>query len=294
MKHRSAIGCKGGIKGILLGLLALIAVVGAGLWVYFFVLLKPDNLIRQEIYKGVFLTVEDIPGQFGDGKVMIAEIHWDEPGVEMYFRPFRPRASGKMHYTLMPADYLRWDADLDLMINTTRYYPEEWWKCFPGKQVNTLETLVWNGRASHIHQNSYMFGWNENEEFLFEATKPPSPEFLEQLKWGIGVQSISLFEGMVREAALGRNVVEDARTFMAVDPDKKILWLIVGEKISELGINMIASRQGAIFGGQLDTQDASNMIIGSGARGVKTMTGIRGRRMLAATLGIRAEPIPEI
>lgn len=294
MKQRDLRSCRGGIMRMLIVILAVGLLVAIGFWVFFFVYLKPDNLIRQEIYRGVYLTVEDIPGQYGKGKVMIAEIHWDEPGVELYFRPFRPRNSGEMHYTLMPADYLMRDADLDLMINTTRYYPEEWWKCFPGKQVNSLETLVWNGRVSHIHRHSYMFGWNEKEEFLYEATKPPSPAFLDQLKWGIGVQSITLNEGMIREAALGKNVVRDARTFLAVDPDEKILWLIVGERISELGINMIALRQGAIIGSQLDTQDASNMVIGSGARGVKSMTGIRGRRMLAATLGIRAEPIPEI
>ena len=292
MRPGSQINSSGKVKQILVVLLAVAGMGAIAVWVYFFVLLKPENMLRQEIFKGVYLTVDDIPSQFGSGKVMIAEIHWDEPGVELYFRPFRPRSTGKMHYSLLPADYLIREANLGIMVNTTRYYPEEWYKCFPFKQVNTLETLVWNGNVSHIHQHSYMFGWNEKDEFLYEFTKPPSQEFLSQLRWGIGVQSISLHQGQIRDAALGANVVRDARTFLAVDPDEKILWMIVGEKISELGINQIASRQGAIVGGQLDTQDASHMIIGSGARGVKSMSGIRGRRMLAGTMGVRAEPLP--
>ena len=35
------------------------------------------------------------------------------------------------------------------------------------------------------------------------------------------------------------------------------------------------------------------MIIGSGASGVRALTGIRGRRMLAGTMGVRAERLPE-
>ena len=87
--------------------------------------------------------------------------------------------------------------------------------------------------------------------------------------------------------------VFDARTFLGVDPVEKVLWLIVGEKISERGINAVASRQGVQIGGQLDTQDASTMIIGSKARSVRTLTGIRGRRPLAGVMGVRAEPISD-
>jgi hypothetical protein len=239
------------------------------------------------------LTVKDIPGEFGEGKVMIAEIHWDEPGVELFFRPFYPRVSGKMHYSLLPADYLRWKYDLSVMVNTTRYYPGEWWKSYPLRRVNSLETLVWEGGVSHIHPLSYMFGWDADENFLYEFSKPPSSEFLETLRWGIGVQSITINDGQIRLGAMDRNEIRDARTFLGVDPVRKVLWLIVGEKLSELGMNTIASNQGVMVGGQLDSQDASTMILGSGAIGVDSLTGIRGRRPLGAVMGVRAERLRE-
>jgi hypothetical protein len=282
----------GGFRFLLFSLVGL-ACLGLCLLLVFFVILSPKNLPRQEIYRGVFLTVEEIPEEFGKGKVMIAEIHWDEPGVELYFSPFRQNDSQGRHFTLLPADYLRWEADLDLMVNTTRYYPEEWWQSWPLRSVSSLETLVWDGTVSHIHPLSYMFGWDEDENFIYQNSKPPSAEFLVQLKWGMGVQSVSIHNGQIREGALDRNIVYDARTFLGVDPVDKVLWLIVGETISEIGMNTIATKQGVIVGGQLDTQDASNMIIGSDASGVRALTGIRGRRMLGGTMGVRAERLPE-
>ena len=286
-------GIKGGIVRTLVITLACLAIAGLCLLLTFYTLFRPKDLLRQEIYQGVFLTIDQVPADFGKGKVMIAEIHWDEPGVEIYFRPFRPYDGSGTDFDLLPADYLRWKDGLDLMVNTTRYYPEEWWRSLPFKQVNTLETLVLNGTVSHIHPLSYMFGWDEDWEFKYEYSKPPSPEFLSQIEWGIGVQSISIHNGQINEAAMDTNVFYDARTFMGVDPVEKVLWLIVAENISEIGMNRIASAQGVIVGGQLDSQDASHMIIGTGAKGVRAFTGIRGRRMLAATLGIRAEKLPE-
>ncbi len=282
-----------GVCRVLLLSVVGLACLGLGALLVLSFILSPKNLPRKEIYKGVFLTVEEIPEEFGEGKIMIAEIHWDEPGVELCFRPFRTDDPGGTLFTLLPADYLRWSADWDILINTTRYYPEEWWRSWPLKQVNSLETLVLDGSVSHIHPLSYMFGWDEDWNFLYQYSKPPTSEFLAQLRWGMGVQSVSIHNGQINEAALDRNVVYDARTFIGVDPVEKILWLIVGETISEMGMNRIANKQGVMVGGQLDVQDASNMIIGTGANGVGSLTGIRGRRMLAATMGVRAERLPE-
>ena len=75
--------------------------------------------------------------------------------------------------------------------------------------------------------------------------------------------------------------------------EKRRYYCLSFEYTFEHSENRIASAQGVIVGGQLDSQDASHMIIGTGAKGVRAFTGIRGRRMLAATLGIRAEKLPE-
>ena len=234
----------------------------------------------------------EIPERFGEGKVLITEIHLGEPGVEMFFRPFHPRGTGRRHYTLLPADYLLAEHELSVLVNSTRYLPGEWWKSFPFRQVDSMETLVWNGNVSHIHRNSYMFGWDDSGNFLYERTKPPSESFLAKLKWGIGVQAISIENGSINPNAINRNAPGDSRTFFGVDPMNNVIWLMVYDKITEEGMNVLAKEAGVFVGAQLDASDASTLIIGKGAKGVVRHTGIRGRRPLAAVFGVRAEPLP--
>ena len=261
--------------------------------VMLFVVLRPKNMPRTEIFRGIYLQCIDVPGEYGKGKVLAAEIHWNEPGVELFFRPFYPKSTGRKHFSLLPADYLARKYDLSIMINSTRYLPGEWWKSFPTRKVDSMETLVYDGRVSHIHDHSYMFGWDSNFNFHYEFQKPPSPEFLKKLSWGFGVQSINILDGKVHEPSLNPRAGVDARTFVGVDPDKQILWYLVFDNISELGMAKVAQRAGIVVGGQLDASDASTMIIGGGAVGVPSYTGIRSLRPLAAIMGVRAEPLSE-
>jgi len=260
-------------------------------WLLFFVVLRPKLQWSEEIFRGVYYSCLEIPTDYGSGKAMIAEIYWDEPGVELFFRKPRPSYSTKRHFTLLPADALLVQHDLSILMNSTRYLPGEWWKSYPLREVDSLETLVWDGEFTHLHKNSYMFGWDEAGEFHFEAQKPPRLEFLAKLKWGLGVQSISITNGEIRSAAINQNHFRDARTFLGIDPEKKKIWFMVFDKISEHGMNEMAQAAGVIVGGQLDASDASTMIIGSGAKGVFPFIGIRGRRPLGPIMGIRAEKI---
>lgn len=268
-------------------------VFAACAYLLFYVVLRPSNTLRKEIFKGVYYSCLDVPKKFGDGKVMITEIHWDDPGVELFFRRFYPASSGRPHFTLLPADYLLWKYDLSVMINSTRYLPGEWWKSFPSRKVDSLETLVWDGEVSHIHEHSYLFGWDEEGNFLVETRKPPSTGFLDSLKWGIGIQSISILDGELRMSAMNKEAGPDSRTLFGVDAEKKILWFLVFDHVTELGMNTVGRDAGVMIGAQLDASDASTLIIGPGARGIPPFTGIRGRRPLAAVFGIRAEPLDE-
>ncbi len=279
------------LKRILITLVSLAIVSAAGAYIMMYVVLRPKEMWREEIYEGVYLSSVNIPERFGEGKAVVAEIHWDHPGVELFFRPFFPRAAMRKHFTLLPADYLVWKHDLSVMMNSTRYVPGEWYKSYPLRQVDSLETLVWDGNLSHIHPNSYMFGWDDEGNFHFDHQKPPRPEFLEKLKWGIGVQSISVMEGQLRMEAMNQVADLDARTFLGVDPIKKIMWFIVYDKIDDLGMNTIARDVGVFVGGKLDSNDASTLIVGQGAKGVLPYTGIRGRRPLGGVMGVRAKSL---
>ena len=256
-----------------------------------YVVLRPSLYPKREIFQGVYYSCLEVGREYGDGKVMITEIHWAEPGVELFFRPFYPASFGRKHFTLLPADYLLWKHELSVLINSTRYLPSEWWKSFPLRKVDSLETLVWEGKTSHMHPHSYMLGWDEALDFHYELQKPPSRENLDRLRWGIGVQSISVLDGLPRLEAMNLRAKPDSKTFLGVDPDRKVLWFLVFENVNELGMNTVALEAGVQVGGQLDASDASTMIIGPGAQEVRSYTGIRGKRPLAGVLGVRAQPL---
>ena len=71
--------------------------------------LRPDTTPRREIYRGVFLTIEELQkGPGGSGKAMIIEVHWDTPGIQINNRPYSfPVRTGdphSPHYRLALAD----------------------------------------------------------------------------------------------------------------------------------------------------------------------------------------------
>jgi len=257
------------------------------------ILLHPSAHERKEIYQGVYLRTLDIPEEYGSGVGMIAEVHWDAPGVELYFRPCYPTTEAHKQFSLLPADWLSWDADLALAMNSTRYLPGEWYKSYPFRKVDSLETVVWRGLTSHINDKSYMFGWDKAGNFHYELSKPPSRQFLETLEYGLGVQAVNIRDGKIQYDSLNPDGVRDARTFLGVDPEKKILWLMVFEEITEPGMVELAEQEGVVVGAQLDASDASTLIVGFGARDVMPHTGIRGRRPLANIIGVKARSLED-
>ena len=71
------------LRLVLIAILAAVAAVG----LYF--ALRPPVMPRTEIFSGVYLTVEDLPGgAAGSGRAMIVEVLWDTPGVRLVNRPF--------------------------------------------------------------------------------------------------------------------------------------------------------------------------------------------------------------
>lgn len=268
----------------------LLVGLGLVLILLFYVVLRPSVHARKEIYKGVFLTTIEIPSNIGSGLAMVTEIHWDEPGVELYFRPCIRRTDGKGSFVLLPPDYIHFSDGLSVSMNSTRYFPGEWYKSYPLKRVDTVETLVWKGMVSHIHKHSYMFAWDEDWNFRHESTKPPSRNFLETVRYGIGVQGVNVSGGLVQYNTFA-NSSRDARSFLGVDPERKVMWLMVFDNISEKGMSELAQQQGVIVGGQLDLGDAATMIVGFGAQGITPYTGIRGRRPLAGMIGVKAQSL---
>lgn len=263
---------------------------------YLFYFKKPTPQIRAEIFQGVFLTVEDaFYVEEASGKTMILEVHWDAPGLRLANRPFdydvNPEDTSGPHYELKYADVALRQADAAILVNTSLYTPADLLNSLPTRPVRSIDTLVVDGQISHIHAHSYLLYWDDamNAELLLE--KPPAQDKLEKAVLGIGMQGVQVMDGRPNYNALGDQDIQQARTFIGIDPDGRRLYLMAFENAT--GRHMInrAIQAGVIYGGQLDSGDATNLIIGADAQGVAPYTGLRNLRPLGPYLTIYAEPI---
>lgn len=272
--------------GVLLVLLILLL---WGLKLY----LRPEPSARREIYQGVFWQVEDIPNEsLGKGRIATVEVHLETPGLEFFIRPMDVSALAKGgHYRLSLADWEVFSENLSVLVNLTAYYPAEPWESYPGQVVKSVETLVLKNKTSHVDEHSYLFWWDKNFTGTLEASKPPSEAALSAAYWGFGVQGFQIYEGKDKQGTLADGDQSNVRTFVGLDADKKILYLIVFEGVKDYYMIDYAQELGITYGAQVDTGDASHVIVGPGASGVTPYTGIRGLRPLGSYIGIRAQPL---
>lgn len=277
---------------------SLVAVIATGLLaVGLYQFYRPAPTSRTEIFKGIFLTVEDLPkSEHGQGRVMIVEVHWDTPGVKLSHRDFlgihSPDDPHAPHFRLTLADWALLREKPAISVNTTRYHPDRYRDSLPGKLVRTLETLVVDSRVSHIHEHSYLMYWDKDMEARILTRKPPSQEALEAAVLGISLQGIQINEGQPGYRSMADLDVVDDRTFIGVDPIRRILWLFAFEAASGRLMIERALQEGVIFGGKVDSGDGTSLLIGYGAKGVKPHTGIRNRRPLGPYLRVFADPLP--
>jgi hypothetical protein len=279
------------IKRLLLGgLLAGLATVG----LYFF--LRPGAMERTEIFKGVHMTTLELPGdEHGHGRAIFIEVQWDVPGVRLAHRPFtyQPDLKDPLHpiYRLEMADWALLRDGAALLVNTTRYRPDELYRSYPGAKVASVETLVVDGRQSFNHPHSYLMFWDADGNATFLDRKPPDAESLAKAVLAIGLQGTQVWEGRAHYHSLGDKDLVYDRTFIGINPERKTLWLMAYEAVSGWRMIDLAIEQGVTFGGMVDSGDGTQLIVGRGAAGVFPHTGIRNFRPVGPYMEIYAEPL---
>lgn len=276
--------------------LFILGLTAVGTLAVLYVVFRPAPMARQEIFQGVFLTVEDLAGSDqGTGRIVIAEIHWDTPGVRLVHRDFdkafSPQDPASPHYRLTFADWALMRHQPAILVNTTRYFPEAYLRSLPGMPVRSLETLVVDKQVSHLHDHSYLLYWDREGAAHMLTRKPPDPESLAAAVLGIGLQGIQVNEGRAAYNALSSLDLVGSKTFLGVDPERRILWLFAFENASGRLMIDRAVAEGVVFGGQVDSGDGTSLLVGFGANGVLPHTGIRYRRPLGPYLKIYAEPL---
>ena len=223
-------------RRILFGFIATF-ILGVSVAVLILAHRTPGAQVRTEIYQGVYLTVEDLPEtNEARGKVMIVEVHWDTPGVRIENRPFdfdvRSDDPTGAHYKLEFADAALWRSGAAVLMNTCLYRPGSISSAIPGKAVRSSETLVVDGQVSHVDEHSYLLHWDAVMNGRIELEKPPSWEHLDRATNGLGLQGVQVREGKAVPAAMGNKENLEARAFIGIDPDARILYMIAFEEAS--------------------------------------------------------------
>ncbi len=260
------------------------------------VVLQPQAMERTEIFSGVYLTVRDLPRtSHGSGKVMIAEVHWDTPGVSIsnreYDYPVNPADPDAPHYQLAFADWALAKEQTSLLINTAIYQPDPIYRILPGLPVRSLDTLVVEGRVSHIHPHSYLLYWDTSMEAHLLRTKPPDQTSLGNAQTGIGMGGMQVVDGQPAYEAIEDRERVFPRTFIGIDPGRRILYLLAFENASAYRMIETAVEAGVVTGGQMDSGRSTNFLTGRSAAAVGPHRGIRGWRPLGPYLVIRADPV---
>jgi Phosphodiester glycosidase len=141
--------------------------------------------------------------------------------------------------------------------------------------------------VSHVWEHTYLLWFEDHLTPHLRAAKPPAAAELALAKWGVGGQGVWLQDGKVWP---GSSHTADARTAVAVDQQRKLLFLAVAENISPRRLLEKLADLGAKEGMLLDGGGSSSMAIGKDAEGIPPGLLYGGRRPVATYFGIRARP----
>jgi Phosphodiester glycosidase len=245
-----------------------------------------------QIFEGVTYGCTRLqPSEEGRGAVHWVRIDLTAPGIELYLTPKDPVAiSQGWQYRLRRVGDVVATEHLALGINGTLFkLKSHRWPRMSGDFANGVEPIVADHVASHFWDDTYLLWFGDNLIPHLRPYKPLTEEELSGAKWGIGGQDLWLRDGIVWSGD-SRCFVADARTAVAVDAPRKLLFLAVGTYVSPRLMFQMLANLGARDGMLLDGGDSSSMAIGKDASGVSGDV-YGGWRAVANHFGIRAQPL---
>jgi Phosphodiester glycosidase len=227
--------------------------------------------------------------QEGGGLLHWVRIDLTAPGIELYVTPLDPSATAHgWQYRLRRIEDVMEREHLSVAINGALFtWNPGWLPPMSGDLANGVETVVADHVISHVWEHTYLLWFDDHLTPQLLPSKPPAPAELDKAKWGVGGQGVGLQDGKVWPGSSS----PDARTAVAVDRERKLLFLAVGEYISpRLMLEKLADL-GAKDGMLLDGGGSSAMAVGKDAEGVPAGVLYGGWRPVATYFGIRATPL---
>jgi hypothetical protein len=244
-----------------------------------------------EIFQGVVYGCARLPA---DAEARGA-LHWVRvdlaaPRIELYVTPLDPSAvSEGWQYRLRWISGVVDSERLSVAINGTLFGSNSVWPLrLPGDLARSVETVVADHIVSHVWEHTYLLRFDDQLRPNLSRTKPPTVAELHATKWGIGGQGVGLWDGQLRP---GSDVKPDARTAIAIDRSRQLLFLAVGEFISPRRILLELAGLGAKDGMLLDGGSSTAMMIGADAHGMRPQILQGGWRPVATYFGVRARAL---
>jgi hypothetical protein len=185
-----------------------------------------------EIFKGITYGCERLEAtEEGSGLLHWVRIDLTDPGIEIYVTSLDLSAVAQgWQYRLRRIKDVLDREHLAVAINATLFTSNSgWWSRMSGDLANSVETTVADHVVSHVWEHTYLLWFDDQLTPHLRPSKPPTAAELDKAKWGIGGQGVGLQDGKVWP---GSARSPDSRTAVAIDGQRKLLFLAVGEHIS--------------------------------------------------------------
>ncbi len=272
------------VKWLLAGIMAVGALMG-GRSVYKD---RCDLAAPTEIFEGIIYGCKRVDTtEEGSGLVHWVSINLATPGIELNVTPLDPVAVAQgWQYRLRRVGDVVDKEKLAVAVNGTLFESDSgWWPRMAGDLANSVETVVADHVVSHVWEHTYLLWFDDQLTPYLSRSKPPTADELARAKWGIGGQAVWLQDGKVWG---GSSRSPDSRTAVAIDRQRKLLFLALGQYISPRRLLQDLADLGAKDGMLLDGGGSSSMAIGEGAAGVPAGVLYGGWRPVATHFGVRA------
>jgi hypothetical protein len=229
----------------------------------------------------------------GSGSVYWVRVDLKAPGIKLYVTPLDgPAVAAGWQYRLRGIRDVVRGAQLAVAINGTLFDSDAGWRPrwsprITGDFARSATTVVANQVVTQGFLNTTLlwFDGQLNPHYLL-ASKPPKLADFAEAKWALGGEAFGLHD---HEGWWRRDHTPDSRTAVAINEQRQLLFLTVGEWISpRLLLEMLADL-GADEGIMLDGGNSSALAIGEGARGVSGGVLFGGWRPVATYFGVKAE-----
>jgi hypothetical protein len=246
-----------------------------------------------DVFQGVVYGCEPLAaGAEGSGVIHWVRVDLNAPGIELYVTPQDPEARQQgWQYRLRWVASVARQEKLAVAINGALFTSTPTWRPrLPGDLARGVETVVSDRVVSHVWEHTYLLWFDDRLTPTLETTKPPSPKVLAAAKWGIGGQGVGLQGGKLRH--INSRVPDAARTAIAIDRERKLLFLAVGATVSPNLILATLARLGAKDGMLLDGGGSTTMAVARDQPGRAVETLVGGWRPVATQVGVRARPLP--